>query len=339
MMKSLLATSLVVSLGGSAFAQQPDAQCAPGPATPPSVQYATSDACQQAVDLFRYMAPQLGVSLTGGNPILGQGGTVGGLGRFKFDVRVNGLFGSVPQVQNTPPQLGPYRQSNFTTKSRILGLPAAAAEIGVFKGLSLGLTNVGSVDALVTGTYVPNVSSNGVELSTTGSNFKLGYGARVGLIQESLLLPGVSVTWMRRDLPTLNVTGTVNTGGGTQTTLRITDLKEETTAWRMIASKSLILFGLAAGVGQDTYSSDTDVGATVNFATFSGTRPSVRMSQKLTRTNYFADVSLNILLLKLVGEIGMVSGGTVSTYNRFDKPADDSRIYGSVGVTLAFPPF
>jgi hypothetical protein len=66
------------------------------------------------------------------------------------------------------------------------------------------------------------------------------------------------------------------------------------------------------------------------------TSDNIPMSQKLTRTNYFADLSLNLLLAKIVGEIGMVSGGTVSTYNQFDSAPDKSRVYGSLGVRIGF---
>jgi hypothetical protein len=44
-----------------------------------------------------------------------------------------------------------------------------------------------------------------------------------------------------------------------------------------------------------------------------------------------------MLLMKVVGEVGMVSGGTIDTYNTFSgKRADDSRLYGSVGLRLGF---
>jgi hypothetical protein len=148
------------------------------------------------------------------------------------------------------------------------------------------------------------------------------------------------VTWLRRDLPTINIAGSAPTGNGTTTTLQVNNLSEQTTAWRLVASKSLILLNIAAGVGQDKYDSKADINATVNFGPFSGSRPSaVHLEQNLTRTSYFADLSMNLLILKLIGEIGMVSGGTVTTYNKFDKPADKSRLYGSIGARLDFPPF
>ena len=48
---------------------------------------ATQDACQKGIDLFRFMAPQLGVAVVGGNPVLGQVGALGGLGDFSVGVR------------------------------------------------------------------------------------------------------------------------------------------------------------------------------------------------------------------------------------------------------------
>jgi hypothetical protein len=51
----------------------------------------------------------------------------------------------------------------------------------------------------------------------------------------------------------------------------------------------------------------------------------------------FADLSMNLLLFKLTGEIGQVSGGTINTFNTFSgKQAADSRIYGSVGARFGF---
>lgn len=339
MLKRVLVAACVGSMALPLGAQQPDAQCAPGTSVT-NVNYYTSDACQKAIDLFKYMAPQLGISLTGGNALLGTGGTVGGLGHFRLEARANGLWGSVPQVQNSnvQPQAGPYVSSRYSTKSQVLGLPAVNAEIGLFKGLNLGITRVGGIDALVTASYVPDVNASGVSVTTTGSNLKFGGGARIGLLEEGLLWPGVGFTYMRRDLPTINVVGSVPTPPGT-TSLRVDNLDESTRAWRLVASKNLLLLDVAAGVGQDKYESSADVSATVNFAGAQGSRAPVKMSQTLTRTNYFADLTLNLLVLKLIGEIGMVKGGTINTYNTFDKKPDASRLFGSVGLRFDFPPF
>jgi hypothetical protein len=168
---------------------------------------------------------------------------------------------------------------------------------------------------------------------------QIGYGARVGLIQESLLVPGIGVTYLKRGLPKTTITG-VATGAvlTSPDSVSVKDLDLQTTAWRIVASKSLVLFTIAAGVGQDTYDASTTINAVVHALPPAGRQAStpVVIKENMTRTNYFADVAMNLLLLKIVGEVGMVSGGSAPTYNTFDKSADASRMYGSVGIRLGF---
>jgi len=328
-----------VALTANAASAQIDTQrCPPGTANGlgiPDQTRASQDACQKAIDLFQYMAPQLGTSIAGGNPTLGQGGNLGGLGHFSAGLRVNVLQGSLPQVQDITPSVNGARSDEFETKSQFLPMPTADLAIGVFKGIPLALTNVGGVDLLVSASYVPEFNNSGVSVKVPNGSLKLGYGARVGILQESLLVPGVAVSYLVRDLPTLNIAGA---NGGDS--LYVNNLSLKTKAWRVTASKSLLLFGLAAGFGQDKYDASTDVGAHVAART--GLSPAanagpVSISQNLTRTNVFADVSMNLLLFKINAEIGQVSGGTINTYNTFSgKQAADSRIYGSVGARFGF---
>ena len=66
-------------------------------------------------------------------------------------------------------------------------------------------------------------------------------------------------------------------------------------------------------------------------------RKTISFDQNLSRSNVFADLSLNLLALKLVGEVGRASGGSVPTYNTFKgHKADDSYTYGSVGFRFGF---
>src|SRR2546428_11572152 len=334
-MKALLLVLVAAATMSSASlrAQSPDPQCPSGTET----QRVSQDACQKAIDLFRYLAPQLGTSIAGGNPTLGQGGNLGGLGHFSVGLRVNAVQGSLPQVQNIQVSTsGAQNTPAIDTKSQYLPMPAADLAIGIFKGIPLALTNVGGIDVLVSASYIPEFNNSGVSVKVPNGSLKLGYGARVGILQESLLVPGISVSYLVRDLPTLNIAA--NSGGDS---LYVNNLSLKTKAWRVVASKSLILFGLAAGVGQDKYESSTDVSAHVAARTIPPTSAAnagpVSLTQNLTRTNVFADVSLNLLLFKLTGEIGQVTGGTLNNYNQLSgKQAADSRFYGSIGARFGF---
>ena len=310
--------------------------CPPGSTTAgiPSSQRVAQDACQQASDLYQFMAPQLGLALAGGNATLGTGSTLGGFGHFSIGVRANVFQGSLPQVGSfTQSTSGAVKNPSLATKDQYLGLPTADAAIGIFGGVPLGLTSIGGIDALVSAAYVPNIDQSGVSVKPT-QNLQIGYGVRVGLLSESIVVPGVSFTYLKRDLPTTTIAGT---SGGNQ--LSVNNLKVNTTAWRVVASKSFLLFSFAAGAGKDTYDQSADISATVN-GTFnnvpvSGSTSVPGTAQKLERTNYFGDVALNLPLFKIVGEIGQASGGKVATYNGFSGGrADRDQQYFSVGIRI-----
>ena len=112
-----------------------------------------------------------------------------------------------------------------------------------------------------------------------------------------------------------------------------------TTAWRVVASKSLLLFSFAAGAGKDKYVQSAAISATA-----SGTASGIPVTgstnvpapeQTLERTNIFGDIALNLPLFKIVGEVGQVSGGSVATYNGFSSGrADRSLTYFSAGIRI-----
>lgn len=294
-----------------------------------------ADACQKAADLLNYMTPQLSTSLVGGNTTLGQGGALGGFGHFSIDVRGGLLNGSLPQISSIPLNTGGRHVDAFTTKNQIIPSGSLDAGIGLWRGLSLGITHVGGIDAIVTMTYLPSIKSNGTgttgNFTVDGSNEKFGYGLRVGLLEESITTPGVSFTWAERDLPTVSFSGTVDPSGTNPGgTLALNNFAVKTNAWRLTAGKSFLIFGISAGYGQDKYNSASTIVATVN-GPFGGTG-SVPGTFAMTRSNYFLGASANLFVFKLEAEYGAVSGGTDATYNTFSPNAAKSRSYFTLGL-------
>jgi hypothetical protein len=294
------------------------------------------DACQQAVDVFGFMVPQLGLALTGGNHTLGQNSTLGGFPHFSVGLRGTAFKGNVPQVdQFTQRSSGPSPARQLPTTSRFVGLPAADVAIGIFGGLPLALTNVGGVDLLVSANYVPTIDDNTISIKPK-QNLQFGFGARVGLLSESIIVPGVSLTYLKRDLPTTTITGSTSytavPGGNVNAQFAINNARVKTSGWRLVGSKSLLLLGLAAGVGQDKYDQSADMTADVTTTLAGSSHALVSVGRSMTRTNYFLDANLNLLLVKLTAEIGQVSGGTLDTYNSFASGrADKTQTYGSLG--------
>jgi hypothetical protein len=322
---------MLVSFSGAAAAQAADPSCV-GPA---------ADACQQAVDFFHYLAPQIGTAMTGGNTTLGQGGSLGGLRlglipRFAVGIRVNAVQGNAP---NYSPTFSPFAAANapppasheITTSNAIVPMPAVDLALGVFKGVPLPLTNVGGVDVLFSGAYIPNYNGDEFQLKPK-DNLAFGVGARVGILQESLLVPGVGFSYMVRKLPVTTITTSQNSATF-NATAAVKDVDLKSKAWRLTVSKSLLLFGIAAGVGQDKYDASTSITATVTPTVGPvQTISTPDLKSEVTRTHYFADLSMNLMVIKLVGTVGMVSGGDVPTYNSYDNAPDKSRLYGSVGI-------
>lgn len=291
---------------------------------------ATGAACVTARDLFLYMAPQLGTSLTGASHTLGIGTNLGGFPHFAIAVRVNAVMGGMPSL--TDVTAGPAAPQTLETEDTFIGLPTVDFALGLTKGFSLGVTRIGGIDLIGGATYIPEVQlgENG-SITPQGGSLAIGLGARVGLLQQSALIPGVAFSFLSRNLPTIDLA--METDAGDQ--FNINDFAVNTTSWRISAQKNLLLFQLGAGIGGDMYDFSTTANGVIDP---SGVNQSFNFvaDQKMTRTTMYGSLGINLLLAKIVAEVGQVSGGKAPTYHDYDQPADKSRVYGSVGVRISF---
>lgn len=288
------------------------------------------DGCQKAIDLYQYLNTQLGTLVAGGNATLGQGGTLGGLGHFSVGARVNLLNASIPDVQGVNVTTGAPQASGYTTNGKTLAFPELDGALGIFRGFPIGITYIGGLDLLGSASYLPAIEQTGVRVGHPTGAIRFGYGVRLGLLQETFLTPGISVTYQERSLP---VTTIVATASPTES-FSVRDLDLRAKAWRIVASKNLLWVSLAAGFGRDYY--DATAKATFNVDGETQQTP-VSLAVSPSRTSIFGDVSINVIpFVKLVGELGRVSGGSVHTFNSFDDDVNQSRWYGSIGARLAF---
>jgi len=297
----------------------------------------TQDACQKALDVFQYVAPQLGTVIAGGNATLGVGGTLGGLGHIYVSARANLVSSNLPRVDQVTPSTSGAHSDDYPTQSQFAGIPQADVAVGVFRGFPLGVTNVGGIDLLGSVSYLPSINASGLRLTTPNGSVKFGGGVRVGIVQESIVFPGISVTYLRRGLPTVDLLAHNNNGD----TLHVNDIDVTTDSYRLVASKSLLMFGLAAGVGQDRYNTSATGSAYVaarglpGVGTPAASVGPISMSQKVTRTTYFVDGTLNFAVLKIIGEIGRTNSVGIPTYNSFaGSAAGAAQTFGALGIRL-----
>ena len=310
-----------------------DAQCASSNPVP------AQDACQKAVDLFNFFTPQLATALAGGSHTLGQGGALAGLGHVAVDLRVTGVQGTLPKVAGVGLSTSGATATTFAGENKYVPMLTADAAIGIWRGYSLGVTHVGGIDALVSATYLQAFNGGDVQVKLSGDKLKFGYGVRLGLLEESLLAPGVSVSYLKRDLPVFSVSGssTVTAGGASAPgTLAINGFTLKTSSWRLTASKNLLFLGLSAGFGGDKYDASSTIIGTVNAPAPVGTQTGTASpTLSMTRTNYFVGLSLDVLIAKLVAEAGQVTGGSLPAgLNNFGSAPDKSRSYLTVGLRI-----
>ncbi len=325
---------LVAGAAFVAVASPARAQCAAG---------YTQDACQKAVDLFNFLTPQISGALAGGAATIGQGGVLGGFPHWTLGLRASAVNGAFPSnLDNVAYSTSGATRSSYTSEDKFIPMATIDGSIGIFKGFPLGVTRVGGVDALLTATYVPKAPEGGdVTVELPGGSTKWGTGVRLGLLQESILVPGVSFTYLQRGLPTISVSGssTVSSSAGSAPgTFELKELTMKTKSWRVSAAKSFLAFGLQAGFGQDTYDNSVGLDVTVNAAAPVGTQQAhASASHSMKRSNVYAGASLNFIIGKLVAEYGQVSGGTLpAAMNTFGSSATASRSYFSVGLRTGF---
>jgi hypothetical protein len=324
---------LVAGAALLAAASPVQAQCASG---------YTQDACQKTVDLFHFLTPQISTALAGGAATIGQGGVLGGFPHWALGIRASAVNGSFPQMDNVAFSTTGATRSNYSADDQLIPMATIDGSIGIYKGFPLGVTRVGGLDALLSATYLPSAPEGGdVTVTLPGGSTKFGGGVRIGLLQESILIPGVAFTYLKRGLPTISVSGSsdVSTGAGSAPgTFTLKELSLKASSWRLSASKSFMAFGLQAGLGQDTYDNSVGLDVTVNAAPPVGTqRASLSADYSMKRTNMYVGASLNFIIGKLVAEYGQVSGGSLpAAMNSFGSSADASRSYFSLGLRTGF---
>src|SRR6266536_3103673 len=210
-------------------------------------------ACNTAVDAVRAFYPLAGMIVSGGNPVLGTAGALGGLGHVTLTARVNAITAALPD---------PTAANQSPVPSSFNGaVPAPMVEgaLGLLKGMEGGLLSVdllGSALILPTGIDNLTVDSNAAHISDAALG--VGYGARVGVLNGRFPIPSVSVGWMPLTVPRLRydtLGPTFGTGDEFEFTM---DLAADN--YRAVAGWKFALLDLAAGIGIDRYKSkDTNI--------------------------------------------------------------------------------
>jgi hypothetical protein len=282
--------------------------------------------CTAAVDGTRAFHPLMGVLVSGGNPTLGTASTMGGLGHAAMTLRANAVEVVLPDLN--------YNGSSTTVPAGdkfFAPAPALEGALGLYKGMPgglLALDFLGSALLLPT-SQIDNFTVDGDARRIGSIAIGLGYGARIGILREVGPLPAVSFSIMRRDIPQISY-GDINAGDGYSygVDLHATNL-------RLVASKQLLILGLAAGLGWDKYTGD----AVIRFRdpiTLTP-QPDIPVELSSSRGLAFVNAGPNLSVLRLTGEVGYQTGkdqNLSSTFEDFD--TTKGKFFAGLGLRLGF---
>ena len=326
--------SLLVVLVAVTTAIRVDAQqCAGG--------IGARDACRKAIDLVNFLAPEYAGALAGGNPMIAQGGTLGGLGHFTAAVRATRVIGALPQIGDQGFATSGEARSSYASTTSLVPALSVDVGFGLFRGFEVGTLHVGGLDALLSATYMSELSNSSLDVALEGSNTNFGFGARLGVIEETPTLPGIALTYVKRDMPRFVVNGVTTQGTGAATapgTITASSVLVTASSIRLTAGKRFGLVDLAVGGGQDMYTSAANVSAVVNAAAPLGSQTATgTAAMNMTRLNFFADAALNVAVFKFVGELGTSTGGTApDAMNSFGSAANSARTYFTLSIRIGF---
>jgi hypothetical protein len=282
--------------------------------------------CAAAVDATRAFHPVIGMLVSGGNPTLGSAATLGGLGHVSFALRANA-------IELVVPDLG-YDGSNAAVPAGDkvwAAAPLAEGALGIYKGMPSGLLALdflGSAQLLPTDP-IDHLTVNAGARKIGDIALGLGYGARVGLLREMGPIPAVSVSVMRRDIPQMRYG---DTSAGDRYSYNV-DL--QATNLRLIASKKVLAFDLAGGLGWDKYSGE----AVIRFRDpLTGvTQPDVPVELDNSRLLGFINAGVSISVLQLTGEVGYQGGRDQELTTDFEEfDTTKGKFFAGFGLRLGF---
>ena len=314
-MQSYMPSLVVLTLVAAPLAAQ-EPQCQ-------NVNAQAQAACNTMVDATKAFHPLAGMIVSGGNPVLGTAGTLGGFGHVSATLRVNAIKASLPNPDSAAQNPVPSSFNGY------FPAPVIEAAVGLYGGQGGGLL---SIDGLASAVLLPTSRVRGMSVDPGAPKvgdvaLGLGYGARIGLLKGSFPIPSVSVSVMKRHVPRVQFG---DMPGGDPADFS-TDF--DATNWRVVAGFRVLFADVAAGLGVDHYTST----AVIRFQDPPLLPKTVTLDLASTRQVLFANAGLTMGLVKLVGELGYQTGTDqrfATTFSDFDPKA--GHVFWGAGLRFNF---
>src|SRR5215207_3170684 len=189
----------------------------------PTCGFLLTDACRKAEELGYLVGMQLTDATTVGNAVLGQGGALHGAGKVAIALRASGLHRDTPRFRDVTIRHDsvPGRTAFPSDEGVALSFGVDLA-VGAYAGAHVGDTRAGALDVLASVSLTPTYRSSGLHVRARAIR-GLAVGARIGLIEETRTMPGVSLTAMLGTTGSFSVDAPatpIDSGGTATITLR-----------------------------------------------------------------------------------------------------------------------
>lgn len=308
---------------GSLAAQNP--QCAQYNQVPFSSQ--DYNICNAAIDGTEIFHPVAGLLVSGGNPVLGSVGTLGGFPHLSITARVNATRLKTPDLN--------YDGSTTTVPkgdNLLAPAPLVEAGLGVFKGVNggfLAFDVLGSAQLLPTN-QIDNLSIDKGARKIGSIALGLGYGVRVAVLKGRAIIPNVTVSAMRRDIPRITY-GDVTSGGDNYSY----SIDLHATNLRAVGGYHLGLFNVGAGLGWDKYTGTANIEFVPQSAPIPQTINKIDLDN--TRTMAFLQAAIDLPVVKIAAEAGyqFAKDPKLATTFQGNDPSK-SRLFAGGGIRLSF---
>lgn len=281
--------------------------------------------CMDAALALQAIRSGFGFAAAGGNDLPGSSSTMGhrlpGSPRLALSARASAARFSMPDLlgAGTSPAKG---------KDVYLPVVGVSGTVGLLDGLSLAPSFGGIFSLDLFGNYHWLLPSEDDGFRKQVGAW--GLGARLGLLRESFVAPGISLSLAYRSLEKVDW-GRLTDGDPVQVSL-----SPDVTSLRALVGKDLLGIGLVAGLGLDRYSA-AGVAFVPDPASESvGDLPAdgLRSDRRL----FFLGGSMTFLVLQLSGEVGWAEGFRESyppgETGRFDPRSKG--YYASAGLRATF---
>jgi hypothetical protein len=282
--------------------------------------------CHDVGTSIQLLQPELGLSLAGGNPVLGTASPLGKKFRFIPRLHIGGrisfVWAEIPDIINYPENV----TDPVGTISFSVPMPQLDLSVGIFEGFRLGSTMGGMASVELLG-------SLGAMILPAGKGFKndvtgFGLGARIGLLRESFTAPGISLSGMYK------WHGRIQFGDAEAGDAAEFGMDMQVASLRVGLSKSFVALALGLTLGYDSYWSDVDFAVNTSSSVLPVPVVPVEAPVGLQseRWSAFLDVSYIILYFNIVAEAGWQEEQRL--LNSRQDELKSGNFFGAIGIRL-----